>query len=99
MASAKDPTKARKPSKARSSASEQAPGETAPAEETGPQECMPCRGAGQVVSNLGGESTMVACPWCRGSGERQSGIDAQAAWLELEAQTPDPVGAPTDDAA
>jgi DnaJ-class molecular chaperone len=45
-------------------------------------ECMPCRGTGQVISNLGGEPGKVTCPWCQGSGVRTSGIDAQAAWQE-----------------
>ncbi len=43
---------------------------------------MPCRGTGQVVSNLGGESRKVACPWCQGTGVRSSGIDAQEEWQE-----------------
>jgi hypothetical protein len=43
---------------------------------------MACRGTGQVVSHLGGESTLVACPWCRGGGVRLSDVDAQQAWLE-----------------
>ena len=45
-------------------------------------ECMPCRATGQVVSNLGGESRQVACPWCQGTGVRSPGIDAQEGWLE-----------------
>ena len=47
-----------------------------------PEACMPCRGAGKVISNLGGESRQVNCPWCQGGGVRLAGIDAQAAWLE-----------------
>ncbi len=47
----------------------------------GPQECMPCRGSGRVISNLGGEASKIACPWCLGEGIRQQGIDAQARWL------------------
>jgi hypothetical protein len=43
---------------------------------------MPCRGTGQVISNLGGTANMVKCPWCGGGGVRLSGVDAQAAWLE-----------------
>jgi hypothetical protein len=46
---------------------------------------MPCRGAGRVISNLGGESRQVTCPWCQGGGIRLTGIDAQAAWLEGDA--------------
>ena len=39
--------------------------------------CMACHGGGKVISNLGGRSTKVTCPWCRGSGERLTGMDAQ----------------------
>ena len=46
----------------------------------GPRECMPCRGSGQVISNLGGAPSRVTCPWCAGSGVRAQGIDAQAGW-------------------
>jgi DnaJ-class molecular chaperone len=46
--------------------------------------CMPCRGTGKVVSNLGGESQLLSCPWCQGSGVRTAGVDAQAAWGEGE---------------
>jgi hypothetical protein len=49
-------------------------------------ECAPCRGTGRVVSNLDGESRTIACPWCRGSGVKQPGIDAQAAWSQEEAE-------------
>ena len=45
-----------------------------------PRECMPCRGSGELISNLGGEPSKVACPWCEGSGVRIAGIDAQAHW-------------------
>lgn len=45
-------------------------------------ECMPCRGTGQVVSTLGGETTKIACPWCQGTGVRSPGIDTQEAWIE-----------------
>jgi DnaJ-class molecular chaperone len=48
----------------------------------GPRECMPCRGTGKVISALGGEQSMVMCPWCGGSGERQPDVDAQAKWLD-----------------
>jgi len=40
--------------------------------------CAPCRGTGQVISNLGGESRQVTCPWCEGSGRFMPGHDAQA---------------------
>jgi hypothetical protein len=41
---------------------------------------MPCRGTGKVISNLGGSASRVSCPWCRGTGVRVPGIDAQAHW-------------------
>lgn len=44
------------------------------------QECMPCRGSGRVISNLGGQQSSVECPWCGGSGVRGSEVDAQAHW-------------------
>ncbi|HEY2216641.1 MAG TPA: hypothetical protein VGH21_04035 [Solirubrobacteraceae bacterium] len=47
-----------------------------------PRECMPCRGSGKVISNLGGEPSTVNCPWCEGGGVRLPGIDAQAKWGE-----------------
>jgi DnaJ-class molecular chaperone len=47
-----------------------------------PRECMPCRGSGKVISNLGGEPSTVECPWCQGSGVRVPGTDAQAKWLD-----------------
>jgi DnaJ-class molecular chaperone len=45
----------------------------------GPRECMPCRGTGRVISNLGGTQSMIECPWCEGKGMRVPGIDTQAA--------------------
>ena len=47
---------------------------------------MPCRGTGRVISKLGGETSVVACPWCDGSGMRVAGIDAQARWPQTDAQ-------------
>jgi DnaJ-class molecular chaperone len=44
--------------------------------------CMPCRGTGRVISNLGDKPQEVTCPWCAGDGVRLQGIDAQASWLE-----------------
>jgi DnaJ-class molecular chaperone len=41
------------------------------------QTCTPCRGTGRVISNLGGESREITCPWCEGSGEFKPGHDAQ----------------------
>ena len=44
-----------------------------------PKPCAPCRGTGQVISNLGGEPSTVTCPWCEGSALQLPGHDAQAA--------------------
>jgi hypothetical protein len=38
---------------------------------------MACRGTGRLTSGLGGEPHQVTCPWCRGTGVRIPGIDAQ----------------------
>jgi hypothetical protein len=46
---------------------------------------MACRGSGQVISNLGGAPSNLTCPWCAGAGVRVPGIDAQARWLEQDA--------------
>lgn len=46
-------------------------------DENEPQPCMPCHGTGKVISNLGGHSRQVTCPWCRGGGVRLVGADAQ----------------------
>jgi DnaJ-class molecular chaperone len=51
----------------------------------GPRECMPCRGTGKVISNLGGTPSTVTCPWCDGGGIRLPGTDAQARWLDSDA--------------
>lgn len=45
---------------------------------------MPCRGTGQVISNLGGTAAKVTCPWCNGERVRQPDIDAQARWKGAE---------------
>jgi hypothetical protein len=45
-----------------------------------PRECMACRGTGSVISKLGGETSLVTCPWCEGGRVRIPGIDAQARW-------------------
>jgi len=47
-----------------------------------PRECMPCRGSGQVISNLGGTPNTVTCPWCGGGGLRLPDVNAQAKWLD-----------------
>jgi len=51
---------------------------------------MACRGSGQVISNLGGTPSKLACPWCAGSGVRTPGIDAQAHWRQDAPGSPDP---------
>jgi DnaJ-class molecular chaperone len=44
---------------------------------SGAHTCSSCRGAGKLISNLGGTPHEVQCPWCRGTGTRIPGIDAQ----------------------
>jgi DnaJ-class molecular chaperone len=44
-----------------------------------PVACPPCRGTGQVLSQLGGTPSQVVCPWCEGTGTQIPGHDAQAA--------------------
>jgi hypothetical protein len=56
---------------------------------------MPCRGSGQLISNLGGESSTVTCPWCAGGGVRLAEVDAQARWPKEQAQTADPADPPS----
>jgi hypothetical protein len=53
-----------------------------------PRECMPCRGTGQLISNLGGTPSNVTCPWCAGGGVRVPGSDAQAGWPTESAEPP-----------
>jgi hypothetical protein len=48
------------------------------------QPCMPCHGTGKVISNLGGSPRKVTCPWCRGGGERLTGVDAQEFYAEQQ---------------
>jgi DnaJ-class molecular chaperone len=55
--------------------------EVAAAEAHGPRECMPCRGTGKLISNLGDTPSTVVCPWCGGGGVRRNAVDAQAKWL------------------
>jgi DnaJ-class molecular chaperone len=52
-----------------------------------PRECMPCRGTGQVISNLGGTPSKIACPWCGGGGVRVPSVDAQARWLDTDGES------------
>ena len=49
--------------------------------------CTPCRGTGQLVSNLGGSAHRVVCPWCDGTGEFISGRDAQESPAEGRAES------------
>ena len=70
---------------------------------------MPCRGTGSVVSNKGAIAATVECPWCKGTGMRIPGHDAQAHWggedgspVAADAAGPEggrPEGDPPDDAA
>jgi DnaJ-class molecular chaperone len=53
-----------------------------------PRECMPCRGTGRVITNLGGTSEDVACPWCEGGGTRLAAVDAQAHWPDGAGEKP-----------
>jgi DnaJ-class molecular chaperone len=50
----------------------------------GDQECMPCRGTGRVISNLGGKAAKITCPWCEGDGTRKQEVDAQTRWSSAE---------------
>ncbi len=51
---------------------------------------MPCRGTGQVISNLGGSPSLLTCPWCAGSGVRVPGVDAQEHWRERQDERSSP---------
>jgi DnaJ-class molecular chaperone len=74
-------------SKSASESAEETPEASKDAKEPhGPQPCMPCHGSGQVISNLGGHSQQVTCPWCRGGGVRLTGVDAQEWQQEQAAQ-------------
>jgi DnaJ-class molecular chaperone len=64
-----------------------------------PRECMPCRGSGQVISNLGGTAKTVSCPWCGGGGVRVADVDAQASWRDGDANDAPADQAPPDSAA
>jgi DnaJ-class molecular chaperone len=66
---------------------EQDEAETTAAESQEPRACMPCHGSGKVLSNLGGEVSEVICPWCRGGGERLTGLDAQEFHQQQVAQS------------
>ncbi len=56
----------------------------------GPQECMPCRGTGKVISGLGGKNSKIPCPWCEGDGVRKQEVDAQARWSSEEGAAAEP---------
>lgn len=47
-----------------------------------PQPCSVCRGAGTLISNLGGKPSTVPCGWCEGTGTFLPDHDAQAAKRE-----------------
>ena len=51
------------------------------------QTCSPCRGTGKVISRLGGNESTVDCPWCKGSGRRIPGYDAQERFSSAESQS------------
>ncbi len=50
---------------------------------------MPCRGTGQVISNLGGTPSKIACPWCDGGGVRLADVNAQSRWPTQEESVAD----------
>jgi DnaJ-class molecular chaperone len=79
------PTASRRQRKASSSSEHDEEQEAVTGEESSePRECVPCHGSGKVISNLGGHSSSVTCPWCRGGGERLTGVDAQE-WQQEQA--------------
>jgi hypothetical protein len=48
-----------------------------------------------VISNLGGKSQEVTCPWCHGEKVRLPEVEAQASWLEKAARAQAPKVTPT----
>jgi hypothetical protein len=76
----------------------QSDGDDVAGESHGPQECMPCRGTGELVSNLDEKTSTVVCPWCEGTGKRVPDIDAQQSWLAQE-DDEQPAAASADEAA
>ena len=56
------------------------------------QPCMACRGTGRVTSTLGGEPKSVECPWCKGTGRRIPGNDAQSRWRQGGEEAPEGEG-------
>ncbi|MGA9875341.1 MAG: hypothetical protein WBQ21_05985 [Solirubrobacteraceae bacterium] len=73
----KQATPSRSRKRAPASSEEDAEESSGAEESHEPRECMPCHGTGKVISNLGEHARKVTCPWCRGSGERLTGADAQ----------------------
>ena len=63
-------------------------GEAQSPDDVGSLPCLACRGTGQVNSGLGGTPHQVTCPWCRGTGHRIPGIDAQEHPSEAGASPP-----------
>jgi DnaJ-class molecular chaperone len=59
-------------------------GDSAIEESPEPRVCVPCHGSGKVISNLGDHTRKVVCPWCRGGGQRLTGVDAQE-WQQEQA--------------
>jgi DnaJ-class molecular chaperone len=52
------------------------------------ESCRACRGSGKVISNLGGTSSEVECPWCEGTGKFPGPEhDAQAHWGDQQDET------------
>ena len=52
--------------------------------------CTPCRGTGQVISNLGGTAHTVTCPWCGGTGAFLPGRNSQESPAESGADSASP---------
>jgi DnaJ-class molecular chaperone len=58
-----------------------------PADPPDADRCRPCRGTGQIISNLGGTPNTVPCPWCDGTGRFTPGHDAQARGSDAGAES------------
>jgi len=56
-------------------------------EEAESDECVVCRGKKTVQSNLGGETSVVDCPWCEGTGKKIADHNAQSKWPTNEDKT------------
>jgi DnaJ-class molecular chaperone len=68
---------AKRPRRPSSSAASDDEAEDSVQESGEPRLCVPCHGTGKVISNLDGHARKITCPWCRGGGERLTGVDAQ----------------------